>query len=109
MLVIGKDMADAQWIEKAAALAFHLKLISISNEALKMLAVKADGAAHRLNNPFTSESLADAFTGWLRKFTLANAAAKPAESVFSVHDTVVSLDVARASRPRLTAWGICNA
>lgn len=63
-----------------------------------MLEFKAAGAAHRLKNPFTAESLADAFTGWLRKSTLPNAAPKPAESVFSVHDTVVSLDATRASR-----------
>jgi len=63
-----------------------------------MLELKAAGAVQRLNNPFTAESLADAFTGWLRKATLANAAAKPAESVFSVHDTVVNLDATRASR-----------
>lgn len=63
-----------------------------------MLEFKAAGAAHRLKIPFTADSLADAFTGWLRKSTLPNAASKPAESVFSVHEAVVSLDATRASK-----------
>jgi hypothetical protein len=63
-----------------------------------MLELKTAGAAHRVNNSFTIDSLADAFTSWLRKSTLANTAVKPAESVFSVHHTVVSLGATRASR-----------
>ncbi|NDP64873.1 antitoxin Xre/MbcA/ParS toxin-binding domain-containing protein [Polaromonas sp.] len=63
-----------------------------------MLELKAAGTAHRSKNLFTAESLANAFTDWLRKSTLAHVAAKPAESVFSVHETVVSLDATRASR-----------
>lgn len=63
-----------------------------------MLELQAAGAAHRSKNFFTTESLAHAFTDWLRKSTLAHVAAKPAESVFSVHDTVVILDATRASK-----------
>lgn len=56
-----------------------------------MLAMNAAGATHRLKGPFTAESLAYAFTEWLSKSALANGAAKPAQSVFSVHDTLVTL------------------
>ena len=63
-----------------------------------MLELQAAGATHRSKNLFTAESLAHAFTDWLRKSTLTNVAAKPAESVFSVHDTVVILDATRASK-----------
>lgn len=42
--------------------------------------------------------MAHAFADWLNKSTLADVAAKPAESVFSVHDAVVTLDATRASR-----------
>lgn len=63
-----------------------------------MLAINAAGATHRLKAPFTAESLAYAFTEWLSKSALANGVAKPAQSVFSVHDTLVMLDATRASR-----------
>ena len=63
-----------------------------------MLALHAPGAAHRPKVPFTAESLACAFTDWLSKSALTNGAAKPAPSVFSVHDTLVTLDATRASR-----------
>lgn len=58
----------------------------------------AGGSVHRPKNLFTAESLAYAFTDWLRKSTLTNVAAKPAESVFSAHDTRMTLDATRASR-----------
>ena len=63
-----------------------------------MLELKATGAARRTKNPFTAESLARAFTDWLSKSALANVATKPAQPVFSVHDTLVTLDATRASR-----------
>ena len=63
-----------------------------------MLELKVTGAARRTKNPFTAESLARAFTDWLSKSALANIAAKPAQPVFSVHDTLVTLDATRASR-----------
>ena len=56
------------------------------------------GAAHQPKNSFTAESLAHAFADWLKKSTLADVAVKPAESVFSVHGAVVTLDATRASR-----------
>ena len=63
-----------------------------------MLALDAAGPAQRPKAPFTAESLACAFTHWLSKSALAHGAAKPAQSVFSVHDTLVTLDATRASR-----------
>lgn len=63
-----------------------------------MLALDAAGPAQRPKAPFTAESLACAFTDWLGKSALASGAAKPAPSVFSVHDTLVTLDATRASR-----------
>ncbi len=64
---------------------------------LEIMAASA-GAAHRPKKLFTAESLAQAFANWLNKSTLADVAAKPAESVFSGHDAVVILDATRASR-----------
>ena len=55
-------------------------------------------AARRPKNPVTAESLAHAFADWLKKSTLTDVAARPAASVFSVHDAVVTLDATRASR-----------
>lgn len=63
-----------------------------------MFELKAADAARRRKNSFTAESLACAFTDWLSKSSLANVAAKPAQPVFSVHDTLMTLDATRASR-----------
>ncbi len=60
--------------------------------------VAAGVAVRRLKTPFTAESLAHAFTDWLNESSLQDSATPPAESVFSVHDAVVTLDATRASR-----------
>ncbi|MDB5741743.1 MAG: hypothetical protein JWR68_58 [Polaromonas sp.] len=54
--------------------------------------------AHTARLPVDAQSLAQAFTAWLRKSTPAGSRAMPAESVFSVNDAMVTLDATRASR-----------
>lgn len=61
------------------------------------IATGSDSAACQSETLVTVESLAHAFADWLNESSLKDSAAPPAESVFSVHDAVVTLDASRAS------------